>query len=61
MSAESIPADWGDAQAMRVTAEMELDAAEAPQAALQGGGREEKEIIRSLVWLEKKAVTAPLD
>jgi hypothetical protein len=28
VSAESIPADWGDAQAMRVTAEMELDAAE---------------------------------
>ena len=28
MSAESIPADCGDAQAMRVTAEMELDAAE---------------------------------
>jgi len=28
VSAGSIPADWGDAQAMRVIAEMELDAAE---------------------------------
>jgi hypothetical protein len=43
---------------MRVTAEMELDAAEAPQAALQGGGREEKEIISSPARLEKKAVTS---
>jgi hypothetical protein len=39
VSAESIPADWGDAQAMRVTAEMELDAAEGRKLRLGAGGR----------------------
>jgi hypothetical protein len=40
VSAESIPADWGDAQAMRVTAEMELDAAEGCKLRFKvGAGR----------------------
>ena len=58
MSAESIPADWRDAQAMRVTVEDGTRRRGGPQAAFQGGGREEKEIIRSLARLEKKAVTS---
>ena len=37
MSAESIPADWGDAQGMRVTAETELDAAEGRKLRLKMG------------------------
>ena len=37
MSAESIPADWGDAQAMRVTAEMELDTAEGRKLRFKAG------------------------
>ena len=37
MSAESIPADWGDAQAMRVTAEMELDTAEGRKLSFKVG------------------------
>ena len=61
MSAESIPADWGDAQGMRVTAETELDAAEGRKPRLKVGGGEEEQIIRSLPRLEKKAMTAPLD
>ena len=43
---------------MRVTAEMELDAAEGRKLRFKVGAGEEKEIIRSLARLEKKAVTS---
>ena len=56
MSAESIPADWGDAQAMRVTAENWTPRRAASCVSRWGG--EEKEIIRSLARLEKKVVTS---
>jgi hypothetical protein len=40
VSAESIPDYWGDAQAMRVTAEMELDVAEGRKLRFKvGAGR----------------------
>jgi hypothetical protein len=37
VSAESIPADWDDVQAMRVTAEMALDAAEGRKLRFKAG------------------------
>ena len=57
MIVESISADWGDAQAMRVIAEMELDAAEDRKLRFKWGPGG-KEIIRSLARLEKKALSA---
>ena len=47
MSAESIPADSGDAQAMRVTAEMELDAAEGRKLRFKLECQDEKERRRA--------------
>jgi hypothetical protein len=37
VNAESIPADWGNAQAVRVTAEVELDAAEGRKLRFKAG------------------------
>ena len=55
MNAESIPADWGNAQAVRVTAEVELDAAEGRKLRFKVGAGEEKEIIRSLArWRRRR-------
>ena len=59
MSAESIPDYWGDAQAMRLTAEMELDVAEGRKLRFKVGAGRRRRLC--LARLEKKGGRAPLD